>query len=210
MRSVLKCQTAKILLKDLPHTEQKNSTGAPPLSRPVTNSEPLLIAFSPVIQALVETIPRLAQQRTPVLILGETGTGKTLLAHALHAASEHRQQPLLTVPCALLAEREEPTLGCRGRRGRLAPEDTLASLCPWRHFGTRGTTRSQSHVASETGSSVGARVGRWSREATKHISAGLGNCDQRQGCCPRSAGPTLASGAISSGVRDSACSSALT
>ncbi|HEF4728968.1 sigma-54-dependent Fis family transcriptional regulator [Burkholderia multivorans] len=47
---------------------------------------------------------RAAQVDSPVLLLGETGTGKELLAHAIHAASARALQPLVTVNVAAIPD----------------------------------------------------------------------------------------------------------
>jgi TyrR family helix-turn-helix protein len=46
----------------------------------------------------------MAQVDAPLLIRGETGTGKELVAHACHAASRRRGQPFFTLNCAALPE----------------------------------------------------------------------------------------------------------
>jgi transcriptional regulator with GAF, ATPase, and Fis domain len=48
---------------------------------------PALLGESPVWEALRATLPRVARSGLPVLVLGETGTGKELVARAIHALS---------------------------------------------------------------------------------------------------------------------------
>ena len=45
---------------------------------------------------------QVASQNTTVLILGETGTGKELIAAFIHSLSPRRNRPLITVNCATL------------------------------------------------------------------------------------------------------------
>jgi DNA-binding NtrC family response regulator len=59
-----------------------------------------LMGASPAIEKLRETILDVAQADGHVLILGETGTGKSLIATALHACGPHAAKPLVTVNCA--------------------------------------------------------------------------------------------------------------
>jgi len=56
------------------------------------------------VEALVEKIRRVLDRDIPVLILGETGTGKELLARAIHADSSRTRQPFVAVNCASIPE----------------------------------------------------------------------------------------------------------
>ncbi len=64
---------------------------------------PCFIAASHAIQDVMEFIKTVAQSPdTPVLIMGETGTGKELLAAAIHYYSPNFKAPLATVNCAAI------------------------------------------------------------------------------------------------------------
>jgi two-component system nitrogen regulation response regulator GlnG len=58
-----------------------------------------VVAASPAMRDLLKLASRLAEGRTPVLIQGESGTGKDLLAHWLHHAGARRDYPLIKVHC---------------------------------------------------------------------------------------------------------------
>ena len=50
------------------------------------------------------SLNRIASSKSPVLILGETGTGKTRLARQIHDRSPRREQPFIVLDCAALPE----------------------------------------------------------------------------------------------------------
>ncbi len=55
---------------------------------------------SPALQELRTTLHRVADSRSPVLILGESGTGKNLVARTLHDASSRAKRPFVTLDAA--------------------------------------------------------------------------------------------------------------
>jgi two-component system, NtrC family, response regulator AtoC len=63
-----------------------------------------VIVADPTMIRLYELIERLARSRLPVLIWGETGTGKELAARAIHEWSSRRAKPLIAINCAAIAE----------------------------------------------------------------------------------------------------------
>ena len=63
-----------------------------------------LIGSGEWIEGLRKTIDRVGRSNATVLIRGESGSGKEVVARALHAAGERRDKPLLAVNCAALSE----------------------------------------------------------------------------------------------------------
>ena len=60
------------------------------------------IGRSPAMLKVYEMIQQVAQGKTNVLILGETGTGKELVAHAIHQASSRHQALFVPINCAAI------------------------------------------------------------------------------------------------------------
>ncbi len=63
-----------------------------------------LIGKSPEMTRIFQTLPLLAQSDSAILITGETGTGKDLLAEAVHQASNRAKGPFVKVNCGALPE----------------------------------------------------------------------------------------------------------
>ena len=61
-----------------------------------------LVGESQALQQVLRDIAQVAATNTTVLIMGETGTGKELVARAIHAASRRRERPLIIVNCAAI------------------------------------------------------------------------------------------------------------
>jgi DNA-binding NtrC family response regulator len=59
-----------------------------------------IVSAAPTMQAVFDLIERAAPSDVPVLISGETGTGKELVAHALHARSRRAKRTFLAENCA--------------------------------------------------------------------------------------------------------------
>lgn len=63
-----------------------------------------LIGESPAIEAVRSTTRRIADTDLAILILGENGTGKEVVARSIHYLSGRREQPFIAVNCAALSE----------------------------------------------------------------------------------------------------------
>ena len=61
-----------------------------------------IIGRSKVLLNVLEMASRVAQKNSTVLIRGETGTGKELLARAIHQNSQRRDQPFVTINCGAI------------------------------------------------------------------------------------------------------------
>ena len=59
---------------------------------------------SPLMQKLFEVLPAIAASPSTVLVLGETGTGKELMARTIHSLSPRREGPFIAVNCAALPD----------------------------------------------------------------------------------------------------------
>jgi DNA-binding NtrC family response regulator len=65
-----------------------------------------IVGESPAMKEVFEVVRQVAPARTTVLLLGESGAGKELIAKAVHQLSPRSRQPMVTVHCAALS----PTL----------------------------------------------------------------------------------------------------
>jgi formate hydrogenlyase transcriptional activator len=73
--------------------EQKEST---------VNSFPEIVGRSAALRDVLQQVERVAPTDSTVLLLGETGTGKELIARAIHNRSSRKNQTLVTVNCAAI------------------------------------------------------------------------------------------------------------
>ena len=63
-----------------------------------------IVGRSRPMQELIRALELVARSKSTVLITGETGTGKELVARALHDRSDQREMPLIKVNCAAIPE----------------------------------------------------------------------------------------------------------
>ena len=76
-----------------------------PVSAPRPKSDGLQIVFaSEAMARIMEMVQRVARSDSTVLITGESGTGKGLIAQKIHALSPRQPEPFVTVDCGTLVE----------------------------------------------------------------------------------------------------------
>ena len=63
-----------------------------------------IIGESPALRAVLRKVQQVAPVETTVLLTGETGTGKELIARALHQGSPRRDRPLIKVNCGAIPQ----------------------------------------------------------------------------------------------------------
>ena len=107
--------------------------GLGPAVKPRREGAAPLIGSTPAIQALRGRIERVARTDFTVLLEGESGVGKELVARQIHEQSARRSGPFVAVNCAALVDtlveaelfgiEERTATGVRGRRGKFEQAD---------------------------------------------------------------------------------------
>ena len=97
---------------------ERAAAGAAPGAK-AADIESRLVGKSPRLTKLIQQVKKLATVRTPVLLIGENGTGKSAVAEILHAASSVPDSALVRIDCALSTEANfrDGLLGQNGEGG---------------------------------------------------------------------------------------------
>jgi DNA-binding NtrC family response regulator len=111
-----------------PATPAAGSPDAAPAPAP---DDVEIVAASDSMRRIVLELPRIARSKAPVLISGDVGTGKDLVAAALHRQSDVAAGPFAVVDCSSMNRVEEeifgrPGPGSRGERRRPGKIDEAA------------------------------------------------------------------------------------
>jgi two-component system, NtrC family, nitrogen regulation response regulator GlnG len=88
--------------------EVKRRIPVPKAKEPKEADDLPLVGRTPAMQALYRLVARVMNTELPVLITGESGTGKSLIARAIHDFSDRRTLPFVVVSAAELASMEGP------------------------------------------------------------------------------------------------------
>ena len=105
LRSVAKAPPEPLLPVEIRSAKPRASASE---KSPISSAQPVripgLIGSSRPMQALTEMIRLVAPRATTVLIEGQTGTGKEVVAHAIHSLSYRHDQPFVILNCAAIPE----------------------------------------------------------------------------------------------------------
>ncbi|MCC7319507.1 MAG: response regulator [Rubellimicrobium sp.] len=103
---------------------RRGAAAAPAQSSREIEADLPLVGHTPAMQSLYRLVARVVNADLPILITGESGTGKTLVAHAIHDFSDRRGQPFVPVQLADMKAVDGPaSLLSRARTGVLVFEE---------------------------------------------------------------------------------------
>jgi DNA-binding NtrC family response regulator len=97
---------AGLIALPLPGAAPESNTSASALKPAIAASEriPELVGTAPCLLEVSRRIRLVAPRTTPVLIEGPTGSGKELVAEALHRLSPRHRKPMVAINCAAIPE----------------------------------------------------------------------------------------------------------
>ncbi|MGO9380005.1 MAG: sigma-54-dependent transcriptional regulator [Dissulfurispiraceae bacterium] len=112
----IKCGASDYLLKPLMYDEALQSIGKTLQERPGVNPAAIIceppkrldftriLGDSLIMKELIAEVKKVANSRSNVLVVGETGTGKELFAKAVHSGSPRRNGPFIPINCSAIPE----------------------------------------------------------------------------------------------------------
>ncbi|MCH2248925.1 MAG: sigma-54 dependent transcriptional regulator [Cognatishimia sp.] len=115
-------RTAKAL------SEKRRVAAAPAVDENDRPDELPLVGRTPVMQSLYRLVARVMNTDLPVLISGESGTGKSLIAKEIHDFSDRRTLPFITVTASDLTDLEGPARVLARAKGGTVVFDEVSNL----------------------------------------------------------------------------------
>ena len=92
--------TVQRILSETPKEPAKDQSQG----KTLTNQQGEMIGSCDIMQRLFDQISKVSPTHATILIRGETGTGKELVARAIHNASQRANKPLICINCAAIPE----------------------------------------------------------------------------------------------------------
>ncbi|MBE0413445.1 sigma-54 dependent transcriptional regulator [Yoonia sp.] len=103
-------------------------TRAPDMAPAEKGGDLPLVGRTPVMQALYRLVARVMNTQLPVLIIGESGTGKSLIARAVHDFSDRRSLPFVVVSASDLEGMDGPSTVLSRAKGGTILFDEVGDL----------------------------------------------------------------------------------
>lgn len=102
---LLKPWDNKLLLEKVKEAYRSNrSVGTKKVSKEKKNGHEMIIGHSPVMLQLMKVVTKVARTDANILITGENGTGKEMLAREIHRLSSRNAHPMLSVDMGAISE----------------------------------------------------------------------------------------------------------
>jgi transcriptional regulator with GAF, ATPase, and Fis domain len=95
-------QLLKQQIEELKHAQADRLEGSAENKREQAAPPVMIVGESPAMKEVLDLVQRVAKTDSSVLIIGETGTGKELIAEAIHGLSSRNRRPMVKVNCAAL------------------------------------------------------------------------------------------------------------
>jgi DNA-binding NtrC family response regulator len=123
-------KTLKRALEFRAFSEDQSTASGAAAAAPAGEIESQLIGSSAAVQRLIQQVRKLGSTRTPVLLQGESGTGKRMVAGILHAAGNPASAPFIRVDCTRASDEDfrANLIGERATGGRWVEEATGGTL----------------------------------------------------------------------------------
>ena len=137
-----------------------------PVSVPATEERDAIVGESDALRYVMFRVDQVASTDATVLLSGETGTGKELLARAIHRRSPRRTRPLIVVNCAALpANLVESELFGRERGAFTGAHATQIGRFELAHRGTipRRSGGAAARASTQAAEGATGRAGRTAR-----------------------------------------------
>ena len=130
---------------------------------------PGLIGASPAMEAVYRLTRKVAKTNASVLLLGETGTGKEMIATAIHRLSQRASGPFVRVNCGALSESLlESELFGHVRGAFTGAINNRTGRFEAAHTGIDLSRRDQQHVAVSAGEAAARAAGAGVRAGRRH------------------------------------------
>lgn len=107
--------------------EARRQARTPRVAQPQVEELPL-VGRTPAMQSLYRLVARVINTELPVLITGESGTGKSLIARAIHDNSDRRTMPFVVIGAETLEKSDGATAALAKARGGTVVLDEIADV----------------------------------------------------------------------------------